>query len=48
MAIDDKVIATPSPKDDEYQSIYVACSAEFGTAGCKNPVADADNANEKQ
>lgn len=31
-----------APDNGDYQSDDTACSAEFGTKGCKNPVSDAD------
>ena len=32
-----------APDNSDYQSDDTACSAEFSTKGCKNPVSDADN-----
>ena len=32
-----------APDNGDYQSDDAACSAEFSTKGCKNPVVDADN-----
>lgn len=42
MAIDDKVIAAPIPKDDASQPAEVACSAEFSAQGCMDAAPDAD------
>ncbi len=42
MTIDDKIIAAPASKDDDYQSVDVACSAEFSAQGCKDATEEAD------
>lgn len=42
MTVDDKNIAVAAPKDDDYQSVDIACSAEFSAQGCKDAADEAD------
>jgi len=42
MTVDDKIIAVAAPKDDDYQSVDIACSAEFSAQGCKDTADEAD------
>lgn len=42
MRIDDKIIAVEVPKNDDYQSADIACSAEFSAQGCTDAADEAD------
>ncbi len=42
MILDDKIVAAAPPKDDDFQTAEVACSAEFSDQGCKDATEDAE------